>query len=317
MKDTNLTKDINWTFTEFDKVFLPYVFDKKEVSRLFQITLLIKWHIIIEDFPGIWKTSIAKAFSKLIWFDFSRIQWTSDSLPQDIIGWEVYDFETKSFIIKKWPIFKEIVLIDEINRMHPKTQSAFLQCMEEKRVSIAWIEYDLPENHMIIATQNPVEYSWTFLLPEAQKDRFACIIKIGYPSAEIQKQIIMDSKFINLNENIENLKQVIDYDILKKSQDLVNKVYIKDEIVDKIIKFVDWSRNEELLYYWISPRWLNILIMWLKANAFLQWRDYVIPEDWKDLIVPFLYHRIFVKDELSSQVKINNLLQSKYTEFLW
>lgn len=309
-------KDITWVFKEFEKEFLTYVFDKKEVSRLFQITLLIKWHIIIEDFPGIGKTSIAKAFSKLVWLDFSRIQWTSDSLPQDIIGWEVYDFETKSFIIKKWPIFKEIVLIDEINRMHPKTQSAFLQCMEEKRISIAGIEYELPENHLIIATQNPVEYSGTFLLPEAQKDRFACIIKIGYPSSVIQKWIIMDSKFANLWEDIEKLKQVIDSKILKESQELVKKVFIKDEIVDKILKFVEWSRNEDLLYYWISPRWLNIFIMALKANAFLEWRDYVIPEDWKELVVPFLYHRIFVRDELSSQAKINALLTEKYTEFL-
>lgn len=310
-------EDINKLFVEFDKFFLPYVFWKKDISKLFQITLLIKGHIIINDFPGIWKTTIAKAFSKLVWLDFSRIQWTSDSLPQDIIWWEVYDFETKSFIIKKWPIFSNIVLIDEINRMHPKTQSAFLQCMEEKRISIAWIEYELPENHMIIATQNPIEYIGTFPLPEAQKDRFSCVVKIWYPSSKIQKGIIMDSKFLNLNDNIDKLTQVIDADNLIKIQDIVSKIFIKEELVDKLLQFVDWSRNEELLYYWISPRGINIFIMVLKANAFLEGRDYVIPEDWKDLIIPFLYHRIFIKDDLSSESKIQLLLQEKYKEFLW
>lgn len=310
-------EDQNKVFSKFNEAFLPYVFWKEEISKLFLITLLIKWHLIIEDFPGIGKTTIAKAFSKLLGFEFSRIQWTSDSLPQDIIWGEVYDFETKSFIIKKWPIFKEIVLIDEINRMHPKTQSAFLQCMEEKRISIAGVEYELPENHMIIATQNPIEYSWTFSLPEAQKDRFSCVISIGYPSNEVQKDIIMNSKSLNLNENIENIKQILDIKTLKSDQDLVSKVFIKDEIVDKFLKFSEWSRNEELLYYWFSPRWINIFVSAMKANAFLNSRDYVVPEDWRELIVPFLYHRIFVRDEFSTKAKISELLIEKYREFLW
>ncbi|EKE29181.1 MAG: hypothetical protein ACD_2C00210G0009 [uncultured bacterium (gcode 4)] len=310
-------KDVTGVFAEFENQFLPYVYWKRDVSRLFQIALLIKWHIIIEDFPWIGKTTIAKAFSKLIWFDFSRIQWTSDTLPQDIIWWEVYDFSSKAFDIRKWPIFKQLVLIDEINRMHPKTQSAFLQCMEEKRISISWIEYELPDNHMIIATQNPVEYSWTFPLPEAQKDRFSCVIRIWYPSSIVQREIILDSKFENLNEWIDSLNQVLDTDELRNAQNMVSKVYIKDELVDKILKFADWSRNEELLYYWISPRWLNILIMAMKANAFLEWRDYVIPEDWREILISFLYHRVLVRDELSSKAKISEMLTQKYSEFLW
>lgn len=165
-------------FENFRATFLPFVFDKPEVAKIFEIALLIRGHILIEDFPGIGKTTIAKAFSKLIGYSFSRIQGTSDSLPQDILGGEVFDFEQKHFSIKKGPIFQELVLIDEINRMHPKTQSAFLQCMEEQKVSLAGIEYELPKHHLIIATQNPIEYAGTFPLPEAQRDRFACFVKI-------------------------------------------------------------------------------------------------------------------------------------------
>ncbi len=304
-------------FNEIEWAFLPYVFHKKEVARIFLITLLIRWHLIIEDFPWIWKTTLAKAFSKLIWYDFARIQWTSDSLPQDLIWWEVYDFATKTFVIRKWPIFKEIVLIDEINRMHPKTQSAFLQCMEEKNVTLAGVEYSLPDNHMIIATQNPIEYSGTFPLPEAQKDRFACVVSVGYPDDAIQKDIILNSKYENISETVSNIKSMTDHNMVKDAQDWLSKIHIKDALVDKLLSFVSWSRNEELFHFWISPRGLNIFIQAMKANAYLEGRDFVIPEDGRHLVTPFLFHRILVRDDYSSKQKICELLENKYWEFLW
>jgi MoxR-like ATPase len=303
-------------FKKFRAAFLPFVFDKPEVAKIFEIALLMRGHILIEDFPGIGKTTIAKAFAKLIGYSFSRIQGTSDSLPQDILGGEIFDFEQKHFSIKKGPIFDELVLIDEINRMHPKTQSAFLQCMEEQKVSLAGIEYTLPKHHLIIATQNPIEYAGTFPLPEAQRDRFACFVKIGYPSAETQKNILRQGGKHRLDEIIEALESPITKEELALSQAEVQNIFVKDSILDGLIRLADWSRKEVGFQYGISPRGLDLFVRAMKAHAFLSDRDFVIPEDGLDLVIPFLHHRIALQKEIGTTQSIQSLLQEKYAEFL-
>ncbi len=307
---------IHQEFQDFKTAFLPFVFHKPEVARPFEIALLIHGHILIEDFPGIGKTTIAKAFAKLVGYSFSRIQGTSDSLPQDILGGEVYDFGQKSFSIRKGPIFNELVLIDEINRMHPKTQSAFLQCMEERKISLSGVEYELPRHHLIIATQNPIEYHGTFPLPEAQRDRFCCFVKVGYPADEVQLDMLRNGGKTDLETTIESLKPLIGKDTLTQVQLEARQIFVKDSLLEKLIKFADWSRNEESFHFGISPRGLDIFVRAMKANAYLADRDFVIPEDGIDLVVPFLFHRISLKKELGTPEMIRKLLREKYAEFL-
>jgi len=281
----------------FENELLEFAFWKKIIPRILLISIFIKWHILIEDLPWVWKTTLSKAFSRLLWLDFSRIQWTSDLLPQDILWWEVIDFKTKEFEIKKWPIFKNIILLDEINRIHPKTQSAFLQAMEEWQVAINWINFDLPKPFFVIATQNPIEYSWTFSLPEAQRDRFSCQLSIWFPDKETQKNILLNTDNFNLNKKIENLNPVFSSDDILKIQKEIIGIEIKEEIVSRIIDFATFTRNKELFLYWLSPRALSVFVLALKANAYLNWRKFVIPEDWIDLVVPFFTHRVSFLDQ--------------------
>lgn len=200
---------IKQKYQEYETAILPYVYNNKTLAKIIFITILIKWSLLIEDLPGTWKTTLSMALAKIFWFNFNRIHWTSDLLPQDIIWWEYYNVNTKNIEIKKWPIFTELFLVDEINRMNPKTQSAFLQAMEEKKVSILWQDFDLPKSFFVIATQNPIEYSWTFSLPEAQKDRFYAKISLWNPSKEDQEKIILSNFYVNLKENINLLKEII------------------------------------------------------------------------------------------------------------
>jgi MoxR-like ATPase len=202
-----------------NELLLPFAFGKKNILRLLEIPLLIKGHLLINDLPGVGKTTLSKAFAIVVGLRFTRLQGTSDTLPQDIIGGEALDPKTREFIIRKGPLFTEVILIDEINRMHPKSQSAFLEAMEEGQVSIAGQAFPLPEQHMVIATQNPLEQSGTYPLPEAQKDRFSCSITIGVPDRDVQKNIISDEKYVDLTDRIEELPQIMsseDISLLQK-----------------------------------------------------------------------------------------------------
>lgn len=200
--------------------------------------------------------------------------------------------------------------------MHPKTQSAFLQCMEERKISLAGTEYELPRHHLIIATQNPIEYHGTFPLPEAQRDRFSCFVKIGYPSDAVQREMLRNGSKASLEDTLENLPSLVKKDTLSAIQLEVQRVFVKDSILDGLIRFANWSRNEESFHFGISPRGLDLFVRAMKANAYLSERDYVIPEDGIDLVVPFLYHRISLKSELGTPSMVRTLLQEKYSEYL-
>lgn len=297
-------------FAQFESSLLPYAFGKKDVVRLFEVALLTGGHVLIEDLPGVGKTTFAKAFAALSGKTFSRIQGTSDLLPSDIVGGEIVNLQTKEISLKKGPIFSELVLIDEINRMHPKTQSAFLEAMEEKTVTLAGEKFFLPAEHMILATQNPIEQAGTNVLPEAQRDRFACKISLGFPSEAVEQQMVqnmgesIDAKILSLNPLFSG-SEISD---VKKQ---VAEGFISESIAKKLVQFAHWTREDEKFQYGISLRGMQIFANAMRAHALLEGRDFVIPEDGISLLFPFLAHRIEFHEPFSD-TQVHKILLEKY-----
>lgn len=213
-----------------------------------------------------------------------------------MVGGETFDFAKKEFAVKKGPVFAEVVLIDEINRMHPKTQSAFLECMEEKSVSVAGKTFALPEFHFVIATQNPLEYVGTFLLPEAQKDRFTAVVKIGYPSDEAQFEIVRSGASDKIAAVLESLTPAVSPEVLRACVEEASCVAVGDVVAKKLVAFANSTRSDDRLRFGVSPRGLNLFASALRAKAYLEGRDYVIPEDGIALVAPILAHRVSAKD---------------------
>ena len=288
--------DIQKKYNLFAENLKDFTYENDELIKILFINILINGSILIEDLPWVWKTTLSKALAKLIWYDFNRIQWTSDLIPQDIIWWEFYNFNTKEIEIRKWPIFSELLLIDEINRMNPKTQSAFLQAMEEKKVTIQTKQYTLDDKFFVIATQNPIEYSWTFPIPEAQKDRFTSRISLWMPSDELQINILMNNSSINISEKLEKLTPIITKTEIDEYFSEIKKVTISYDISKRLVEFFNEIKKSDKILYPLSQRWINIFSIWCKANAFLDGRDYVIPKDWEELIETFLVHRLDISE---------------------
>ncbi|MEI7510852.1 MAG: AAA family ATPase [Candidatus Peregrinibacteria bacterium] len=299
-----------------ENTLLPFAFQKKEVIRLLLIALCIKGHILIEDLPGVGKTTLSKAFAKSIGRVFSRIQGTSDTLPQDIVGGEVFDQKTNVFALRKGPLFAEVVLIDEINRMHPKTQSAFLEAMEERQISIGGKAYALPKIHLILATQNPLEYDGTYPLPEAQRDRFLFSLAIGIPPISIQNHIFCNPQASDVMESIREITPLISEAEILELQKSVLQVHCDAGIAEKYLQFGEWTRDPHIFRYGLSLRSLSLLSLSLRANAFLEGRDFVIPEDGKDLIVPFCTHRIEVLNQSLLPHQIHEMIETKFHEIV-
>lgn len=301
-------------FKKIEELLLPFAFNKKRIIRILEVTFLTRGHLLIEDLPGSGKTTLSKAFAALLGRSFSRIQGTSDTLPQDILGGEIIDLKTKELALKKGPIFQEIVLIDEINRMHPKTQSAFLEAMEEKQVSLAGKKHKLPKIHFVLATQNSLEYEGTFPLPEAQRDRFASIMHIGFPGRELQKEILMHQSYLSLDKKIDDLEQLISEEEILFAQSEVEKIHMSEEIAERLMRFAEWTGDKSVFRYGASLRGMTIFSSALRANALLEGREFVIPEDGIELVVPFFVHRIEYLDESLPQDELKKLLLDKYME---
>ena len=287
-----MPKDIQKIYTEFSDWIYDFTFWNEKIIKILFINILIRWSILIEDLPWTGKTTLSKALARLIWYEFKRIQGTSDLTPQDIIWWEFYDFQSKDIVIRKGAIFTELLLIDEINRMNPKTQSAFLQAMEEKKVSIMWIQYEIDDGFFVIATQNPIEHTGTFPLPEAQKDRFSSRISLWYPSDEMQLDIIRDKQFMSLAQKLEKLSQIISKQDIDEHIQSISQVEISETLWKRFIAFFKLIKNSENILYPLSQRGISIFIQWCRAHAYLLGRDYVIPEDGYELIESFLTHRL-------------------------
>ncbi|WP_434640524.1 MoxR family ATPase [Thermoanaerobacterium thermosaccharolyticum] len=276
------------------------IIGKTEEVKLVLVALLSGGHVLIEDVPGVGKTSLVKALAKSINADFKRIQFTPDLLPSDVIGVSIYNPEKGVFEFKQGPIMSQILLADEINRTSPKTQSSLLEAMEERQVTVDGKTYMLPRPFMVIATQNPIEYDGTFRLPEAQLDRFMIKVNLGYP--DIKHEIEMLKRFEALDP-LEDLKPVVSIMEILKMQSEVKSVYVDDSILDYIITIVNNTRNLPTVLLGASPRAAISLMKASQAKAFIEGRNYVLPDDVKYLSVPVLSHRIILKNE----ARFNNL----------
>ena len=270
---------------------------QKTLIRDLLISLLCRWHILLEWAPGLAKTLSVSTLAEVVGLDFNRIQFTPDLLPSDLIGNRIYHPDTKEFSTKKWPIFSNLVLADEINRAPSKVQSALLEAMAEKQVTIWEETFKLDKQFMVLATQNPLEQDGTYSLPEAQLDRFLLKTIIDYPSQDEELEIM---KKYSVDE-IQKIETILKKTDLAKIQKEIEDVHVDDNIFHYVKDLVFCSRDDkeikEYLLYWASPRASIALIKVSKAMAYLEGRDFVIPEDIKEMIKPVLRHRIILNYE--------------------
>src|SRR3954452_3022695 len=264
--------------------------------RLALVALLCRGHLLIEDVPGTGKTVLAKAIARSLGGSFRRIQFTPDLLPSDVSGLSIYNQKTQEFEFRPGPIFSQVVLADEINRATPKTQSALLECMEERQATIDGTTYPMPDPFLVIATQNPIEYEGTFALPEAQLDRFMLRLRLGYPQP-IEEIVILDEQ--KLSHPLDELGEVLSVDELREMQDAVREIYVDSTISDYIVRLVNATRTHPDVYLGASPRGSIALYRAGQALAGLLGRDYVIPDDIKALAEPALAHRLIIKTSSS------------------
>ncbi len=265
------------------------IYGKEEAIQLALITLLARGHLLIEDVPGVGKTTLAQALAKSFQCGFQRVQFTSDLLPSDVLGVSVYNPESREFEFRPGPIFANVVLADEINRTTPRTQSALLEAMNDAQVTIDGRTFPLPQPFLVIATQNPVEHHGTYPLPESQLDRFLMRIKMGYPSHETEKEILR--KRAN-DDPLHSLQPVADVAEVLAMQEAVTHVKVDSSLQDYALEIVNRTRKSDQLALGVSPRGTLMLQRAAQARAFLDGRDYCIPDDFKQLAVAVFAHRV-------------------------
>ncbi|MGM8216025.1 AAA family ATPase [Bacillaceae bacterium W0354] len=276
---------------------------KRDAIELCLIALLAEGHVLLEDVPGVGKTMLVRALAKSLNLDFRRIQFTPDLLPSDVTGVSVYNQKEMSFEFRPGPIMGNIVLADEINRTSPKTQSALLESMEEKNITVDGQTMKLKRPFFVMATQNPIEYEGTYPLPEAQLDRFLLKLHLGYPSE--QDEIMMLDKTSSVHP-IESLEAVMDQKELVQLQEEVKQVHVSHAVKTYIVKIVNNTRNHPLFDLGASPRASIALMKAAKAYAYIEGRDYVIPDDIKFLTPHVLSHRVMLSSEAKFEGKTAN-----------
>jgi MoxR-like ATPase len=274
---------------------------KDEVIRLALVALLANGHLLIEDVPGVGKTTLAQTLAKSFHCTFQRIQFTSDLLPSDVVGTSVYNQMEQRFDFKPGPIFANIILADEINRTTPKTQSALLEAMNEAQVTVDNHTYKLPQPFMVLATQNPIEHHGTYPLPESQLDRFLLRIGMGYPSRESEREIMRQHS--GGRKAVSEISAVMEAADVEFMQHAVEQVRVDDSLRDYAIDVVERTRNSEQLSLGVSPRGLLMLQRAAQARAFLEGRDYCTPDDFKQLILPVFAHRVVVNTRFAATQK--------------
>ncbi len=267
------------------------ILGKDQVIQLISIGLLAQGHILIEDVPGVGKTILARSLAKILGCSFKRIQFTPDMLPSDIVGVSIYNQKEQAFEFRPGPILTQILLADEINRATPKTQSALLEAMEEKQITVDGVSHALPQPFMVMATQNPIEYEGTFPLPEAQLDRFLLKVQLGYPSSADEIRIMESQQF---HHPIVDLVTIVSLENLLAAQEEVKEVFVSDAIKKYIADLIQITRSHEDIYLGASPRGSLGLYRTAQARAAILGRDFVLPEDIRALFVPVLSHRIIV-----------------------
>jgi MoxR-like ATPase len=286
------------------------IIGKKQTLELTIIGLLCQGHLLIEDVPGVGKTILARSLAKSLGCSFKRIQFTPDMLPSDVTGVSIFNQVTREFEFRPGPVMAQIVLADEINRATPKTQSALLEAMEERQMTVDGTTYPLPSPFMVIGTQNPIEYEGTFPLPEAQLDRFLLKIRLGYPGLNDEIQIL---DLQQLRHPIETLESIISQEELKQAQEIVKTVYVSPAVKRYIVDLVRQTREHADVYLGASPRGSLGLYKAGQARAATLGRDYVLPDDVKALSIAVLAHRMVVNPaarlrNLSSEKVIQEIL---------
>ena len=285
---------------------------KEEVIQLALITLLARGHLLIEDVPGTGKTTLAHTIARAFHCSFQRVQFTSDMLPSDVIGISVFNPKREEFEFKPGPLFANIVLADEINRTTPKTQSALLEAMNESQVTVDNHTHPLPHPFLVIATQNPIEHHGTYPLPESQLDRFLMRIRMGYPARESEKQILRN----NGSAAVEEVPPVMDATEVSAMQEAVVRVRVDDSLLDYALEIVERTRQSEQLSLGVSPRGAVMLHRGAQARAFLEGRDYCLPDDFKNLILPVFAHRVVVSSRHTSTRKKSEQAESILSEII-
>ncbi len=283
---------------------------KGRTIRLCVTALLAGGNILLEDIPGLGKTTLALALSRVLGLTFGRIQCTSDLLPADITGLSIFNRDDNRFTFIRGPLFNNLLLVDEINRAMPKSQSALLEAMEERKVTVEGITYDLPSPFLVVATQNPVEQVGTHPLPESQLDRFLICTGIGYPPEEMEKKIIRHG---SIRGELEQLSPVISLDALREAQQAVReRVFLSEKVTEYLFHIVAATRNHPLISCGLSTRAGINLAEAARANAYLEGREYVIPEDVKELATPVGAHRLIVgadQDGLDKEQLLRSILR--------
>ncbi len=273
-----------------------YLQGKEEVLRLSAIALLCGGHILIEDLPGLGKTTVALTLAGITGLSFGRVQCTSDLLPSDITGLSVFKRDEGQFSFQPGPIFNNIVLLDEINRAMPRTQSAMLEAMEERRVTMEGVTHHLPEPFMVFATQNPSDQSGTFPLPESQLDRFLICTDIGYPPKDLERRIIAEG---GIRERISGMTSLVTLDEIMTARRDVQSVYLSEKVLDYIHALIIATRSDDLILTGLSTRAAINLAQTARASAFLAGRDYVAPDDVRNTVMAVCAHRLVMRGEMS------------------
>lgn len=287
-----MATELHTEITELADNMGRVVLGKPEAVRMCVIALLAGEHVLLEDVPGVGKTLVGKALAKSLSGDFCRLQFTPDLLPSDIVGSSLFNSKTSEFEYKHGPIFANVVLADEINRAPPRTQSALLEAMSDKQVSVDGTTYRLPRPFIVIATQNPFEFEGTYTLPESQLDRFLVRISMGYPDRDAERRVLSSHRE---GEPVDELKPVLTGEQITALQDEVRQVRVEDSIYDYLLDIVDATRKCDDLHVGVSTRGALSLYRASQAAAVIDGRDFVVPDDVKSLAVPVLAHRILTK----------------------
>ncbi len=298
---------------ELQRSIARVVKGKEEAIQMALMTLLARGHLLVEDVPGVGKTTLAHAIARSFHCTFQRIQFTSDMLPSDVIGVSVYNPVAQEFEFKPGPIFANIIVADEINRTTPKTQSALLEAMNESQITVDNHTHPLPKPFLVLATQNPIEHHGTYPLPESQLDRFLMRIRMGYPARASEKEIIRNNAGTSGAEQVAALMDAADVTAM---QETVSRVRVDDSLLDYALDIIERTRQTEQLSLGVSPRGAVMLHRAAQARAFLEGRDYCLPDDFKRLIVPVFAHRVVVSSRYVSTQKKSEQAESILREIV-
>jgi MoxR-like ATPase len=276
---------------------------KRSLLEMIMAAMLVGGHVLLEDFPGLGKTLIARSFATALGLEFRRIQFTPDLLPGDITGGYIFNRNRNEFELRKGPVFANIILADEINRASPKTQSALLEAMQEGQVTLEGETLPLPEPFLVLATQNPIEYEGTFPLPEAQLDRFMLKLTVGYPNVDEEREILRRRRERRQDEAI--LSKVTDASQLMEMRQMVETVHVHKDLEEYIARLVHETRQDRRVAVGASPRGSLAFLKMARARAAIEGRDYVTPDDIKHFATPVLTHRLILQPEYWMAQKIS------------